>query len=153
MSFPSKKSSKTQVCYKYNICFSMEIYFDSDYGAIFFQKKILFVLFLDTTDTINAYMYTTYILNTSEIAGSKLARFLVCLSSFQYTLYQIKRFGFSNTWDEKTIKLTCTPFIQQKTTEKVGLYTSNTLKILGLKSWIIINVEKGNGQVFYYTTK
>ena len=44
-------------------------------------------------------------------------------------------------------------FIQQKTAEKVGLYTNNTLKITVLKSWTIITLEKEMGKSFIVIRK
>ena len=32
-------------------------------------------------------------------------------------------------------------FVQQKTTEKVSLFTNNTLKVTVLESWIVITLE------------
>ena len=47
----------------------------------------------------------------------------------------------------------CTLFIQQKTTEKVGLYASNTFKSTVLKFCIIINLEKEIDMFFDENTK
>ena len=48
---------------------------------------------------------------------------------------------------------TSTLLIQQKITEKAGLYTNNTQKVTVSKSWTIITLEKGMKKVFHNNTK
>ena len=68
-----------------------------------------------------------YILDISSLAGSKLTRCCVCLSSIYpltrliglaVEMYRMKR--LLNFLEKRTL------LIQQKITEKVGLYTNNT---------------------------
>ena len=49
--------------------------------------------------------FSWYILDISKLAGSKLTRCSVCLSSLQYTPYKTNRFGCGNVLDKKTIEL------------------------------------------------
>ena len=81
----------------------------------------------------------------SKVGWTKLTRFRVCLSSLQYTpskdlkalakeMYRMKRL--------LNLLETCTLFIQQKATEKGGLYTHNTLKVRVLQSSTIVTLEK-----------
>ena len=56
------------------------------------------------------------------------------LKGLAVEMYRMKR--LLNWLETRTL------FIQQKTTEKVGLYTNGTLKVTVLKSWTIITLEK-----------
>ena len=86
--------------------------------------------------------FPSYILNMSKLAGSNQAYQISSLQSTPLTrlegltveMYRMKR--LLNGLE------TCTIFIQNKTTEKVGLYTDNALKVTVLKSWTAITLEK-----------
>ena len=51
------------------------------------------------------WKFPWYILDISNLAGSKLTRCCVCLFSLQHTSYKADRFGCGNVQDEKTIEL------------------------------------------------